>query len=331
MTRQATLLLTILTLLPLSISAESIRGPVAGSIEVSAVGNTEEIIFGMEELVIIDIADDLRFLDAIEIELTSPPAVAQVAGAVSLLLIAHAETSDGDGVIDVVGEELIQRPIRQAGKSFYQILLQSGANPDRSAATVRVSDIIDSTSLPIVLSVVTRMKGLAPDLYNSDFRVSVSPVTRDIGALQLEYLLEDGSELAPGLQSPGFSLRINGNRVDVSSEYLLPPGLHRIALQSDRYDDFEVTVGVERGRETLVRVPLTISLATVAYTAPREAVLYVNGELLPGSSGDFTVEPGEHTITMVMDDYTVTRRFVVEERKTYSLSLSMNIVIEEVN
>ena len=331
MKSRATLLLLLSSLLPVSATSETLRGPVAGTVVVTANGPTTEVVFGMEEIVVIDIADDPRFLDALEIELASPAAVAEVAGAVSLLFLSASDASGREGIVDVVGDELLRRPLRGQGKSFYQVLLHDNANPDRLAATVRPSRSLNPSDLPLVITVVTRMKGLAPDLYNSDFRVSISPVSRNIGALRLQYELENGNRYEPGRQAPDFSLMVNGSPVDVSGEYLLPPGLHRVALESTRYEDYEVTVGVERGTETEIVLPLVVSVARVSYNAPRDAVLYVNGELLPGSTGAFTVAPGEHTITMVMDDYTVTRRFVVEERRTYSLSLSMNIVIEEVN
>ncbi len=331
MNRRAVLTVLFLLFFAGLLTAESFRGPVGGTLTVGTTGQTTEIVFGMEEIVLIELGGDPRFLDAVEIELTSPGPVSNVPGAVSVMLIVPASVSGTDGVIDVVGDLILSRPLQRQGKSFYQVLLRTDADPDSSAATVRIAEPVEPSSFPLAVSVISRMKGLAPELYNADFRLTATPVQREIGALQIEYRNDDGTIFEPGPRRPDFTLQINGADVTVDSEYLLLPGLHRVALRSQRFQDQELTVGLEPGRETEIVIPLIPAVATVSYTAPREAVLYLNGELLPDTSGDFTVLPGEHTITMVLEDYTVTRRFVVQEQRTYSLSLSMNIVIEEVN
>jgi hypothetical protein len=329
MRRFATLILFIS--LAVGLGAETLRGPLGEQISVTPTEPAEVGGISLETVVLVDIAGDPRFLDAIDLELTSPGPVDDVPGAVSLYLLGPVDTQQRAGIIDVVGERLLMRPLQRAGKSFYQIVLRDDAAPDASPAITRIEGVVEPASFPIAISIVPRMKGLSDALQSAEFRIAARPVTRDLGAIEIRYLGEDAALYDPdGSRAPEFTLSIDGRPVPVQSEHLLEPGLHRIRLNSERFQDQEVTVGVERGRTITVDLPLELALATVVYTAPRGSSVYVNGEVLDAPTGDFTVPPGEHTIVVVLGDYTQTRTFRVEERRTYSISLTMDIVVEEI-
>ena len=322
---------TILLLLASALLAETLRGPLGAELSVTPVDPAETTGIGLEDLVLIDLDGDARFLDAIDVELTSPPVVADYPGAVSLYLLGPIDRNERSGIVDVVGEELLMRPLRRAGKSFFQVVVRGDSSPDASPAVTRIDRVVDAASFPIALSVVPRMKGLSDALQAAEFSIAVRPVTRNVGAIDVRYLLEDGTTYDPdGSRAPDFSLSIDGERVGVRGEYLLEPGLHRIRLSSERFQDQEVTVGVDRGRTVAVDLPLDLALATVAYTTPRGSTVYVNGRPLDAAVGDFTVPPGEHTIVVVLGDYSVTRSFRVEEEGSYAISLTMDIVVEEI-
>ena len=90
-----------------------------------------------------------------------------------------------------------------------------------------------------------------------------------------------------------------------------------------------MTIGIEQARIVQLTVPILPSLARISYTAPRGSRVYVDGSALDEAVGDFTAPPGEHTIVVVVGDYTVTRRFFVVEGREYNLSITMDVVIEE--
>jgi len=329
MRRYATL--TLLLLLAAALAAETLRGPLGAELAVSPVESAEAAGIELESVVLIGLEGDARFLEAIDIELTAPPAVAEFPGAVSLYLLGPINREERSGVVNVVGEELLTRPLRRAGKSFLQVVLRGDSSPDASPAVTRIEDVVDPASFPLALSIVPRMKGLPDALQVAEFSVAARPVTREVGAIRVRYLREDGSTFDPdGSRTPDFTLSLDGEPVDVRGEYLLEPGLHRLRLSSTRFQDQQITVGVDRGRTVVVDLPLDLALATVAYTTPRGSTVYVNGNPLDAAVGDFTVPPGEHTIVVVLGDYSVTRTFRVEEEGSYAISLTMNIVIEEI-
>ncbi len=311
--------------------AETLRGPLAAELTVTPVESASAEGVGVEGIVLIRIDGDPRFLDAIDIEITSPAAVAEHAGALTLSVVGPISMEARADVASVVGEELLRQPLQRGGKTFYQVVLRDDADPDALTTVTRIGTVVPPQTFPLALTIVPRMKGLSEAIQAAEFTVTARPVTRNVAAIAVRYVHEDGSFFDPEAPlAPDFELTIDGQAVRVDSEYLVTPGLHRLRLRSQRYQDQEVTIGVDRGRSVTVDVPLRLALATVQYIVPRDASVYVNGRLREGSSGDFTVPPGEHTIVVVMGEYTVTRRFRVEERQRYSVSVTLDIVIEEI-
>jgi hypothetical protein len=328
--RRLTALIALICLASAAVG-ESLRGPFVGMLSVTPTETAETTGIGLESVVLIGIDGDARFLDAIDIEVAAPSSLSEQPGALVLTILGPVNVEERSGVADAVGEELVFRPLIRGGKSFYQVLLRTDASPDASPAVTRVSGVVPPASFPLAVSVVPRMKGLAQELQNAEFTIAARPVTRNIGAVQIRYVLEDGSVFdADSSRVPDFELSIDGEAVEPRNEYLLEPGLHTLQLRSERFRDQEITFGVDRGRSASVDLPLELALATVNYTAPRGSTVYVNGRVLDASTGDFTVPPGEHTIVAVVGDYTVTRRFRVEEQRSYSISVILDIAIEEI-
>jgi hypothetical protein len=331
MRRTATLALLLFLCFVVVLGAETLRGPEGPRLTVTPIDPAEGSGIGLETIAFIDIGGDPRFLQAIDLELTAPSVVAEQPGALSLYVVGPVNVRERSGVANVVGELLLQRPLARGGKSFYQIVLREDAAPDASPAVTRVGDTVSPASFPLAISVVPRMKGLSDAFQRAEFSLAARPVTLNLGAIEVRYVREDGSAYdADGARAPEFELEIDGESTTVESEYLLEPGLHRIRLQSEKYQDQEVTVGVDRGRSVMVELPLELSLATVSYTAPRGSNVYINGRALDAASGDFTVPPGEHTIVVLLGDYSVTRSFTAVEQQEYSISVTMDIVVEEI-
>lgn len=329
-TRAATLLFIVcLAAASARLAAESLRGPLEHELVVTPTASASVSGIGIESIVLISLGGDPRFLDAIDIELTAPRAISEFPGALSLHLLAPVDVQERAGVADVVGAEILRRPVTRPGTSFYQAVLRDDARVDASPMVTSLGSV-PARSFPLALSIVPQMKGLSETLEASEFSLLVRPVTRDSGAIVVRYVREDGSMFDPeGARAPDFSVILDDAPTSVRGEYLVSPGLHRIRLQSERYQDQEITVGVDRGTSVTVDLPLELSLARISYTAPRGSVVYINGRELDAARGDFTVPPGEHTIVLVLGDFTVTRRFTVVEDRDYSISVALDVTVKE--
>lgn len=320
----------LIVFLSLTAFAETIRGPVVATVEVDPAGPMVSGELGLNEIVLAAPAGDLRFLDALDVEITVPSESVEIPGALSLMITTTGTLTERAGVAEINGTVALSAPLTRAGRVRVHIPLRSGVAPETPAVAIPLDPLAGPDDLPIAITVVSQMKGTPPAIANARFPITVRPVPRDIGALVVSFPLEDGTEFqTDSYRAPEFRLAIDGSLVTVQSEYLLAPGIHRITLESDIYQDQSLTVGVEQARSANLSVPLLRALAGVTYTAPRGARVYVDGAALAAETGDFTAPPGEHTIVVVVGDYTVTKRFSVEEGREYRIAVTMDIAVEE--
>jgi hypothetical protein len=324
------MLACILVVLPVALPADGIRGPVAGRLEVPPTGPAETGELAIHEILLAMPTGDTRFFDALEIEIDVPGGAVEIPGMLSLAILTTGSFAERDGIADINGAVIFSLPLTRAGRLAIQVPLRPDAEISASAAVAVAQEPVSEDVLPLAITLTSQMKGVPSSVVDLRFPVAARPVPRQIGAVRLRYRFEDGTDFqTESYLTPEFHLLIDGEQVAVGDEFLLEPGLHRFSLVSERYRDQEVTVGVEQAVQTDVVIPLLPSLATVHYTAPRGSRVWVDGRLLQAANGDFTAPPGEHTIVVVVGDYTVTRRFSVEEGLEYSLSLTMDVVIEE--
>lgn len=325
----ATLLLCMSPFLAFS---DDIRGPLVGSLSVEPAGAPLSVIFGLEDIVLVETAGDARFFDGIELQFVVPDVAVEFPGAFVLTILKTGTVSERSGVTEVNGEQLLSYPLVREGRVAFQILLRSDATPQAGATTNVIDEPVASDELPLAVTLESRMKGIPPSAATLELSLELRPLARRIGGLELRFILDDGSLYqAESFLSPDFELLIDDRAVPVSTEFLLEPGLHEIKIVSDIYQDQQLTFGVEQATMSVAEIPLLPALATVSYTAPRDSRVYLDGRLLDAATGDFTALPGEHTIVVVVGDYTLTRRFSVEEGREYNLSVTMDVAIEEVN
>ena len=175
------------------------------------------------------------------------------------------------------------------------------------------------------------MKGIPSSAMRADFTITAKPLLLDIGAARLQILDPDGMDI---LESAGslreFQLYLNGERIDYTEDpILLAPGLHKLSLESTRYENQRLTFGVERGSILNVDVQLEEPRSAVRFAAPEGVTLFVDGEEVDHRAPDFSLPAGEHTVMFQIGEYTVSKRFAVEPKKSYEISLTLDILINE--
>ncbi|ASJ03497.1 hypothetical protein A3L09_09605 [Thermococcus profundus] len=86
--------------------------------------------------------------------------------------------------------------------------------------------------------------------------------------------------------------------------YPLPPGNHTITIVKRGYENYTETIQVEGNTPLFVNVTLKPLTATVkVLSTPIGAEVYLDGESIGKTPGNFTIPSGSHTITLHLDGY----------------------------
>lgn len=330
MTR-STALLGILLAFGTVAAAETVRGPV---VDIVRIGPSEpegiERVLEIDEILAVEIDADRRFLHGVELEVHVPAAARNQPGSVAVSGLVSLTPAPERGVMSLRGARVLQEPLLRAQRVYYQIPVYPDADLRSSADTRVLEKIVPPESFPLVLTFTDIAKGSSIQQDSATFTVRVRPIVRDLGAVSLRFRTEVGEEVYTGDDELGdVILRIDGTVVDaVRSELVLPSGLHTIELRSDTYLESSRTFGVERGRVTELSVPLVRPKAIVRLDAPRGAVVFVDGQKVEESVVE--LPEGEHTALVRIGDYSVSRRFTVARKKSYIISVSLDIIVNEI-
>ncbi|TVQ98927.1 MAG: hypothetical protein EA403_13365 [Spirochaetaceae bacterium] len=316
---------------PNTVYAETIRGaviPVSVPHGEIPAGYTLDI--AMEEIAPLVVVGDLRFIEGIRIEVQVPRAARALPGSLGMYLHRSLTPPPQPGIMTIRGERIFFLPVPTASRFFVTIPFRD-AHAFRQTADTYVTTAIPADSLPLSLSLVPITKGITREVADARFTVAVEPIVVDRGALMVVIRAPDGELVTPDSEdSREFTLRLNGATLEYTdADRLLPTGLHRLVLESEKYETHEVTVGVERGRVQRVEFQLRLPRSVVRFDAPRGAEIFVNGETVAYEERTVSLTPGDHLLLFRVGEYTISRRLTVEPRKNYDISLGFNIVIQE--
>lgn len=333
-TRIAFIALTFSLLLALPVSAETIRGPLVGVIELQESGaggadaDAREQDFRPEDVVGLDLTDSLRFLEGIQVELSIPRAVREVPGGLGLYIYAAPTASLEAGGMSREGRQLFFLPLPARSRVLVQVPFAED-HDFRRTADVYVAAAAGESALPLVLQVVPVMKGIPGRAATSQFSVTAQPLIRNIGAVR-PFLIHPDGQIITDLDEYDLTLTLDGEPVEsLDEEITVLPGLHRISLEAAEFENETLTFGVERGRVRELRLELQRPRSSIQVDAPETAELFVNGERIGEGAGNLTLPPGEHTVLFRIGDYTVSRKLTIEPKQDYEISLSLDILIDE--
>ncbi len=309
--------------------AETFHG-VVGTVMDPGEPRGRSFIIPAQEYIAFLAPEDRLFTTAFELELEIPAAVVGTQNAVGLYLYAGVapdpELAPG-GATTHAGEAVLLVPLGRSGLERVEILL-----PGRTESLGFGSHVVhinDFSEFPLMLGVAPISKGVSDTLLNQEYRLSVRRRTIPEGGVRVRFQDADGRNLSRSqLSAAGVSATIGRRRLTADQVDLLEPGFHTVSLESQDHLPDQRTVGVQRGEVTDVVFRLEEARPQVRVEAPRSAVVTIDGDLVsPGE--DLYLEPGEHSIVFRIDEVTVSRRFVVARTGSYTLSLVLDILIDE--
>jgi len=310
--------------------AESLRGPVVSMVELD-VSKAPEVSFelGLEDIASVSLTGDLRFLQGVQLEVQVPDTARGFPGSFGLYLYKNVTPTPTSGLGTYSAARAFFDIVPSGNRFFVTIPLRTDHTLRQTADSYLVKPPIDSEDFPLLVTIYPVMKGLSRSATNSRFNITAKPLLVDRGALRLRITDPQGVEIqkASGALRE-FTVLLDGSTIEYGDEdFILTPGLHKLVLESPRYENQSMTFGVERGKVTNVALELTEPVSTVKIDAPEGTQLFVDGARVEKSP--LQLPPGEHTLLFKLGDYTISRRLTVEAKKNYKISLSLNILINE--
>lgn len=319
-------IIMLFTLLP-GISADVIHGRM---IEVSALGNgsanTRSLPLSLEDNWGIILESERDLLRGIEIQFELPEQADLYPGTYAVffyggvLPVPDRETNSYQGTL------LFFKVIDGGRKLFVQLPLESAAGFGPMPDTHVHRSTLSSVNFPLIFAVMPIMKGIPDRAGRAVFSAQVRPIYKNLGKLVFSFST-DGK---PSPDAGDVRIFIDDKPHAFSERGInIEPGIRRVRIEKDGHSPFLSTVGLDRGKAARVDVSFRKNESYIRLDAPSGTRAFLDGKSMDLDRKEITVEPGEHTLSLKLGDYQISKKFYVEPGKSYSLSLFLDILINQ--
>lgn len=315
-------LFILLIYLPSFLAAERIGGTVS---EVVNVRTHEEVdgSFKLHELVGLDF-EESDFIKGIEIRIEVPRPVLEFRESFLFRIFSNLNNDPENSIRYYYGNEILKETF-PVGKTLHVAIPLSGDElwQPSSVGISRVNPPLSKDKFPLLFTIEPIMKGIPQRVSEASFSFTVKPVLYDRGKLSL-ILPED-------IKKEELTIEIDGSALSSDKDmYTLKAGIHELSISSPSTIPFSTSFGIEQGEITKIKAEIEPAQSYISFEAPEGAEVYLNGNEIDREDHDnFNAEPGEHVVIIKLDDYSLSKKFVLKRGKNYKVSLFFDILIEE--
>jgi hypothetical protein len=298
-----------------------------GGIAAVAADNAEGVSLsvGYDESVAVLMPKDSPFIQGIEIEIKSPKAVISAPGGFAYELWRRIDPEPDKKRFSYRGERIIMQPLPARAGYAIQIPVRADHTLRQGPYATLIPSIVESRDFPFLFKLVPISKGLSAAAEAAKFQIRVRPLLAEAGALSLRLRYPDDN-----LERSPVTVTVDDRKVDPAAPIVLKPGSYRLGLSSEAYRDENRGFVVEQGKILELVIELQGTKPIVSIEAPDSALVTIDGQRIDHVARQaMSVEPGDHSATCRIGDYTLTRKFTAYRGKTYKLVLEIDLRVEE--
>ena len=268
------------------------------------------------------LGEEREFLRGLEIEVKLPEEAAIYRGTYAVFVYRKVSPLPDVSKASYQGTLLFYKIIEERRRLFIQIPLATATGFPGAPDTYIHRTPLQQGDFPLVFAIVPVMKGIPEQAMRALFHAELRPLYKNIGKLHVAFPGEDAS-------IQGIKVFIDDKERSVPPEgLLLEPGIYKVRAEKPDFAPFTATVGIDRGKTTSVEAVFLKKEASLRISAPIGSRAFLDGESVI-LDNPFPVDAGEHILAIKLGDYQLNKRFTVEFGKNYSVSLHLDILINE--
>ena len=168
------------------------------------------------------------------------------------------------------------------------------------------------------------MKGLPDDIERARFTVIARPLLIAKGGLKINLHYPDKE------QKP-VSVQLNGDYLAQYGELQLrQPGQYSVQINADAYRAETRSCVIERGKITQLDIQLKSITPLLRIQAPENVIVMLDGEEISPANTPIPLASGSHIVVCKLGAYQLTRQIIAEEGKSYLVTFTMDMLIQEI-
>lgn len=282
------------------------------------------LTMGYNDAISFAVKSDFLFLEGIELEIKQDKISMSYPNSIAYTLYTEIKPEPSKKEIDYSAQKIstallpnrFSHTIRIPVKSNYSFKQQNGELlPYEKKRAVT----------PFMLRFNPVIKGLPDDFEKTVLTVIVRPLLIAEGGLKIILHF-------PEKEQKPVSVQLNNEYLtDFNNLQLLLPGTYSVSVASDAYRTEMRSCIIERGKITQLEIQLKSVTPLLRIQAPENVTVILDGKETLPSTNLLPVAIGTHVAVFKMGSYELTRQITVEEGKTYELTMTMDVLLQEIS
>ena len=306
---------------------EQVRASVAGVLRLSSdAPEGSSVWIRPGDSVLIQLEGDTRFFRGVEVRFSAPMNWFAHLGTLAVAAHADLDRMPPAGASELAGRRIASELLPGRIQTVYQIPVRQVHGLRTGPYSIVPSDVIPPSSFPILFGLAPIAPAMSAELERMSFLLSARPILSDEGAVRIF------TRYPEQLRGRPFTVLINDAVVEnIAEEQILREGEHHLVVVSEHYRNESRRFVVERAKTTNLIVELRDPTPLIFFDAPLNTQIFLNNSPIFRGSNPIPVEPGVHEARFHLGDHTITRTITVQRGRTYRISLTLGIDIEETN
>ncbi len=312
--------------------SDNIRGPMQWiSVVDTEADRSEEIIVSPEDLIAFKINSSENIPFRMQLEIRPSETLKEYPNTFALFVYNNIEPVPVNDVSSYNGS--LVRYIVLPDKSRHFVDLFFTVKPSRNellpGTDVLYPEEFKKIPFPFIMTVLPVMKGIPDTLLDEKIKIKLTIYYADKGDLSVNvYSKNDNSAENNPLSISDYSLFIDSKQYDKADGISLAAGVKKIRIEKDGYLPFEQSVVINKNEKNILNINLVKKLPQLFIYAPAEADIYIDGNLNTQKELN-NLKEGEHTVVFKLGQYSLSRKFILENGKKYTINLLLDIEINE--
>jgi len=283
------------------------------------------LTIGYNDAVSFSVKGDFLFLEGIELEIKQNKTSMNYPNSVAYTLYTDIKPEPSKKHIDYSAKKISTALL----PNRFSHIMRIPVKKDYKFKQVKNGEIFPydgkAADAPFMLRLNPVMKGLPEDFEQASFTVIARPLLIAEGGLKLHLQFPDKE------QKP-VTVQLNNEYItQLDTLQLLLPGTYSVNISSDAYRTEMRSCIIERGKITQLEVQLKSITPLLHIQAPENVAVFLDNQEIAPSKEPLPVAVGVHTVVFKMGSYELTRQITVEEGKTYELTMTMDVLLQEIS
>ena len=296
--------------------------------KIDLTNTSSKVILGINDSLAIFYPEELIYLEGIAIDINIPELAVAWRDSMAWSLFDSVTPTPKNEIIDYTGKALSFALLPPKHSLSLIIPLTENTSIKDNPYATKFELIPNKESGYLFIHLQQVMKGTPDEFENLKFEVTIRPLLKNLGKLELELTAPDQTSAVQQC-----ALFIDKKPFDLNdlneSDFYLESGIHTVSIVSEFYRSELRTIQIDKAKTTKLPIHLRSIEPSLIISAPVSTTVNFDDKLIENTETEFIITEGEHIVKFTLGNYEVEKKFTAVKGQSYNVSLIIEAEVTE--